>query len=55
MTIQIFDILDNAFWRKRVLDTIPEIIDSNHMSNHPRFHTLRIALHCLLLQTMAPD
>lgn len=30
MTIQIFDILDNPFWQKRVLDSIPEIVSSGH-------------------------
>lgn len=30
MTIQIYDILSNPFWRKRVVDSIPEIVDSGH-------------------------
>ena len=30
MTIQIYDILSNPFWRKRVVDSIPEIVNSGH-------------------------
>ena len=30
MTIQIYDILSNSFWRKKVIESIPEIINSGH-------------------------
>lgn len=30
MAIQIYDILTNSLWRKRVIESIPEIVDSGH-------------------------
>lgn len=43
MTIQIYDILKNEKWKKKVLDTIPEILSSGHF-NAKNYETLESRL-----------